>query len=147
LTSGEPVPSRGRILLIEDDPVAAHFLRHVLGKRGGFEVTHTPDPAVALARARSETWDLVLTDAELPGMTGLALLAALRRICPDLPIVVVTAHEPFDSALRVLRDQSDDFLHKPVDQNHLLDVAASLVARGRAARLAVGRSCWRGQRP
>src|SRR5580700_9317298 len=84
----------GRILLVEDDAVAAHFAMQVLGKRGGFDVTHTPDPAVALRHVSSAAWDLVLTDAELPGMTGLEFLEALRRLSPDLPIAVITAHGP-----------------------------------------------------
>jgi two-component system, NtrC family, response regulator HydG len=126
----------GRILLVEDDPVAAHYTMHVLRKRGGFNVTHTPDPAVALKRASSETWDLVLTDVELPGMTGLELLDALRLVSPDLPVAVVTAHESVDRAVRALRSRADEFLQKPVRPEQLLASVTSLVAKGRAARLA-----------
>ena len=70
---------RGRILLVEDDHEAAYFAVHVLTTRGHFDVIHTMDPRVALDRTRSERWDLVLTDLDLPGMTGLDLLAALVR--------------------------------------------------------------------
>jgi CheY-like chemotaxis protein len=84
--------ARGRILLIEDDPQAALFAIHVLANRGRFEVTHTADPAVALLLAASERWDLVLTDLELPGMSGLELIDALRRVAPAVPVAVVTAH-------------------------------------------------------
>ncbi len=138
MTSTEDDGRPGRILLVEDDAVAAHFALHVLGKRGGFDVTHTPDPAVALRHVSSADWDLVLTDAELPGMTGLEFLAALRRLSPDLPIVVITAHEAADIAMRELREQSDEFLQKPVRPDRLLAVAAALVANGREARLAPG---------
>jgi len=137
----------GRILLIEDDPVAAHFAMHVLGKRGGFDVRHTPDPAVALQLAGSESWDLVLTDAELPGMTGLELLAALRQLAPALPVAVITAHEPADPAIQALRAAADEFLHKPVRPDQLLAAAASLAAKGRAARLAAGQSAEPVPRP
>jgi two-component system response regulator HydG len=136
MTGGKQGGPPGRILLVEDDPVAAHFTKHVLGKRGGFDVTHTPDPAVALKRASSETWDLVLTDVELPGMTGLELLEALRRIAPDLPVAVITAHESVDTAVRALRNRADEFLQKPVRADQLLATVTSLVAKGRAARLA-----------
>lgn len=136
MTSTEHDQRPGRILLVEDDAVAAHFALHVLGKRGGFDVTHTPDPAVALQHVSSAAWDLVLTDAELPGMTGLEFLAALRRISPDLPVAVITAHESADIAMRELRRQSDEFLEKPVRPERLRAAAAALVASGRAARLA-----------
>jgi two-component system, NtrC family, response regulator HydG len=136
MTSTEHDQRPGRILLVEDDAVAAHFALHVLGKRGEFDVTHTPDPAVALRHVSSAAWDLVLTDAELPGMTGLEFLAALRRISPDLPVAVITAHESADIAMRELRRQSDEFLEKPVRPERLRAAAVALVASGRAARLA-----------
>jgi two-component system response regulator HydG len=126
--------SPGRILLIEDDAMMAHFMVAVLGKHGGFDVVHAPDPASALERARAERWDLVLTDVELPGMTGLDLLRELRRACPGVPAAVVTAHRATDVTMRDLRDQADDFLEKPIAPDRLRDRAAVLVAQGRAAR-------------
>ena len=92
MNSASPPESPGRILVVEDDPEAAGYLLHVLRNRGGFEVTHIADPAAALDRARAEHWDLVLTDVEMPGMTGIELLEAVREIAPQLPVAVVTAH-------------------------------------------------------
>jgi CheY-like chemotaxis protein len=129
--------SPGRILLVEDDAVTAHFMVHVLGTRGGFDIVHTPDPAEALQKATSQDWDLVLTDVELPGMTGLELLRELRRAAPGVPVAVVTAHEAADAGMRDLRSQADAFLEKPVRPAQLREIAAGLVARGRAARQAV----------
>lgn len=73
-------------------PDAALFAVYVLTDRGQFEVTHTADPAQALRLAADEHWDLVLTDIEMPGMTGLELLDALRQVAPTLPVALVTAH-------------------------------------------------------
>src|SRR5205814_7444557 len=73
----------GRIMVVDDDVVTARFMTHVLGKRGGFEVCHAPDPRSALAMARTQPWDLVITDVEMPGMSGLELLRALREVSPD----------------------------------------------------------------
>ena len=129
-----------RILLVEDDAVAAHFAVQVLSARGGFDVVHTPDPVVALKRASSEYWDLVLTDVELPGMTGLELVRQLRLVAPDLPVAVMTAHDAADAAMRILRSHADEFLQKPIRPAHLLATVTSLVARGRAARLAAGQA-------
>ena len=131
--------SPGRILLIEDDPVAAHFTKHVLGKRGGFDVRHTPDPAVALRLAAAETWDMVLTDMELPGMTGRALLAALRKLAPGMPVAVITAHEPSDAVVQSLRNEADEILQKPVRPDQLIATVTSLVAHGHAARRLLSR--------
>ncbi len=92
-TEAAPSPAvPGRILVVEDDQDTALFLRHVLESRGQFEVTHTPDPAIALALVVDEPWALVVTDLELPGMDGLELVTALRRLAPSLPVLIVTSY-------------------------------------------------------
>jgi len=135
----------GRILVVEDDPDAARFIVEVLTRRGGYEVTHLADPAAALSRAR-EPWDLVLTDVEMPGMTGLELLEALRREVPHLPVAVLTAHVTVDNAVTALRNRADEFLDKPLPPDRLLATAGALVAKGRAARLAGRQVCSRSAR-
>lgn len=140
MAGSERHESPGRILVVEDDPVTGRFLTDLLGARGGFEVTHLTDPKSALARASAETWDLVLTDVEMPGMTGLELLQALRQVAPSLSIAVLTAHASLDNIVRALRDHADEFLQKSVPPDELLAAVGSLVAKGRAARLAARQS-------
>ena len=124
----------GRIMVVDDDVVTARFMTHVLGKRGGFEVRHAPDPRSALAMARSQPWDLVITDVEMPGMTGLELLRALREISPDLPVAVITGHATVDYAVQAIRGDADEFLEKPVHPDELITTATMLVNKGRANR-------------
>jgi len=126
----------GRILIVDDDPVTGRFLSNLLGDGGGFDVVCTTDPASALQRASTERWDLVLTDVEMPGMTGLELLQALRRAAPDLPVVVITGHATLDYAVSALRDHADEFLQKSMSKDLLLSTVSAVVAKGRAARLA-----------
>jgi CheY-like chemotaxis protein len=124
----------GRILIVEDDPEAALYAMHVLGKRGRFDVTHTADPAAALRMASAEQWDLVVTDVDMPGMTGLELVDALRLVDPWLPVAVVTAHIYADETIMALQRRADEFLTKPVGADRLLEVASMLIGKGRAAR-------------
>ncbi len=120
-----PAASRGRILIIEDDPEAALFAVHVLGKRGHFDVTHTADPAAAVGLAAAEHWDLVLTDIELPGMTCVELLHELRRVAPGIPVAVLSAHaEKAELSQRV-----QAFLKKPVKIEQLIATASALIER------------------
>jgi CheY-like chemotaxis protein len=121
----------GRILLVEDDPDAAMFFRDVLTGRGGYHVTHTADPALALSLATREPWGLLLTDLHLPGMTGLELLAAVRAVRPALPVMIVSAHDP--ALIHLPCGFPDAFLHKPVPAAHLLTTVAGLLARHRTA--------------
>ena len=126
-----PSSASARILLVEDDPDAATFFRDVLTGRGGYDVTHTADPAVALSLATAETWGFLLTDLHLPGMTGLELLTAVRAARPALPVMMVSAHDP--ALLHLPCGSPDAFLHKPVPAGHLLSTAAALLARCRNA--------------
>jgi CheY-like chemotaxis protein len=119
--------ARGRILVVEDDPEAALFVVYVLANRGGFEVTHTADPAEALRLAAGGHWDLLLTDLDMPGMTGLELLGALRQVAPALPVVVVTAHAP-----GALPGDVDEYLEKPLRVDELIAMATALISQGRA---------------
>jgi two-component system response regulator HydG len=124
----------GRIMVVDDDAVTARFMTHVLGKRGGFEVCHAPGPRAALAMARTQPWDLVITDVEMPGMSGLELLRALREISPDLPVAVITGHATLDYAVQAIRSDADEFLEKPVHPDELITTATMLVNKGRANR-------------
>jgi two-component system, NtrC family, response regulator HydG len=140
--SGEYQPTpRGRILLVEDDPDTARFIRHVLVSRGGFDVEQAPSPAVALPRVGPEHWDLIITDVEMPDMTGIELLETVRQQAPDLPVVVVTAHVTVDNAVGALRGRADEFLRKPLLPDALLQTVTDVLARKRAGHeivLAVG---------
>lgn len=131
---------RGRILVVEDDPVSAAYVLHVLRNGGGFTVTHAADPQDALRQATAARWDLVLTDVEMPGMTGIELLGQLRERAPLLPVAVLTAHPSVDYAVQALRNSADEFLDKQVEPDRLVAVVTGLVARGRAAREATRQS-------
>jgi DNA-binding NtrC family response regulator len=120
----------GRILLVEDDHEAAYFAVHVLTTMGRFDVTHTSDPRVALQRVRTEPWDLVLTDLDLPVMSGLDLLTAVRGVAPALPVAVITAATALDPAMDAARRQAAAFLPKPVPADRLVAVAAALIGDG-----------------
>jgi DNA-binding response OmpR family regulator len=121
--------SRGRILVVEDDPDIAFFVTYVLTCRGRFDVTHTADPAAALALAVAEAWDLVLTDLDLPVMSGCELIAALRRAAPGLRVVLLTAVAP-DVCLAASGSASrpDAILNKPVTVDQLLATLSAVMS-------------------
>lgn len=128
MNTPDPARPRGRILLVEDNAEAAYYIVRVLTTMGHFEVVHLLDPAVALRRAIAEPWDLVLTDVDLPGMSGLDLLRALRQEVPALPVAVVTADVIVGAVAHALRKGADAYLEKPIPPARLVAVAASLIA-------------------
>jgi CheY-like chemotaxis protein len=138
MSANSPEVTHGRILVVEDDPEAALFAVHVLTKRAQFEVTHTADPAVALRLAAAGHWDLVLTDLEMPGMTGLELLHALRQVAPALPVAVVSAHAPVGMTHDALLIEADAYLSKPLRIDQLISTATELIRNGRKTPTATG---------
>ena len=124
-----------RILLVDDDEALGRYLARAL-TRGGFEVTHELDSGGALQRIETESWDLVITDIELPGMTGLELLDRVRQRLPDLPVAVLTGHPTVDYAVSALRNSAAEFLQKPIVGADLVAKATELIAAGRAASAA-----------
>jgi LmbE family N-acetylglucosaminyl deacetylase/CheY-like chemotaxis protein len=136
MTSSDHDGTPGRILVVDDDQVSGRFLARLLSERGGFDVTHLVDPDEALKQASSQAWDLVLTDVEMPGMTGLELLQTLRKVAPGLPVVVITGHASVDYAVTALRDHADEFLQKSMPPEELIEAVSTALAKGRAARLA-----------
>jgi len=123
-----------RVVIVEDDPDVAEYTRTVLQKRGGFEVRVTGDPFQAKGLVEEFDPDVVVTDIEMPGMTGLTLMEQIRTVQPDLPIVVMTAHISVDYAVAALRAQADEFLTKPIGAVELVAVVTRLAADGRANR-------------
>jgi two-component system, NtrC family, response regulator HydG len=132
----EASEQRGRILLIDDDAALGGYLSRVLRGRGGFDVTHELDSVAALQRIEAEQWDLLITDIELPGMTGLELLERVRQKEPDLPVAVLTGNPTVDYAVTALRSSAAEFLQKPIAAEDLIAKATELIEAGRLARAA-----------
>jgi DNA-binding NtrC family response regulator len=107
-----------RILVVDDDPDFCESLVDRLGAQG-FQVVAARDATEALRLCREEPPTLALVDLVLPGMDGLALLAALRREEPDLVVIVITAHGTIARAVEAMKRGAWDFVTKPVDPRHL----------------------------
>jgi LmbE family N-acetylglucosaminyl deacetylase len=135
MEASEPA-QRGRILLNDDDAALGGYLTRVLRGRGGFDVTHELDSVAALQRIETEQWDLLITDIELPGMTGLELLERVRGREPDLPVAVLTGNPTVDYAVSALRSSAAEFLQKPIAAQELIAKAGELIEAGRLARAA-----------
>ena len=103
----------------------------MLGERAGFDVTHVTDPVVAVQRVADEHWDLVLADLDLPHMSGLDLLASVRRLAPGLPVVMTTARAMHAEPAHILFSDADAFLEKPIGSRRLVMVTTNLIGNRR----------------
>ncbi|WP_374007076.1 response regulator [Leifsonia sp. LS-T14] len=125
-----------RVVVVEDDPDVAFFMKTVLEKRADAVAIAVTDPSLALTRIAEFEPDLVITDIEMPGISGLDLLKELRSQYPGMPVVVMTAHVSVDYAVSALRAQADEFLTKPIASSELVAIVNRLAAQGRLKRSA-----------
>ncbi|ODA89536.1 histidine kinase [Leifsonia xyli subsp. xyli] len=125
-----------RVCVIEDDPDVAFYMKTVLEKRADAQVEAVTDPSIALETIAAFEPDLVLTDIEMPGVSGLELLRELRVTHPGMPVVIMTAHVSIDYAVSALRSQADYFVTKPINSTELVSIVRRLAEEGRANRSA-----------
>jgi LmbE family N-acetylglucosaminyl deacetylase/CheY-like chemotaxis protein len=125
-----------RVVIVEDDGDVALYTKTLLEKRGGCVATVVSDPFLARDVIAEFDPDVVVTDIEMPGMSGLELIGQLRADKPEIPIIVMTAHISVDYAVGALRAQADEFLTKPIGAVELVAAVSRLAAQGRASRAA-----------
>jgi DNA-binding response OmpR family regulator len=107
------------ILMIEDEPRVADFVRRGLQAEGWVvETSQSAEDGLALLTAGS--YDVVLLDALLPGMSGEELCRHLRAIRNDVPILMLSALGSTENRITGLRNGADDYLAKPFDFDELV---------------------------
>ena len=100
-----------RILVVDDEPGIRVMLSAAL-KREGHEVVLATDGPTALAALEAGPVDLVVTDIRMPGMSGIELLDAAKRIDPGLSVIMMTAYGSKDTVLDALRLGATDYVEK-----------------------------------
>lgn len=80
----------GRILLIDDDPDMRSLLADVLSDEG-YGVSEAQNGAEALLQVHRDTFAAILLDKNMPGLSGMDLLPGLRLVCPETPVIIITA--------------------------------------------------------
>ncbi|MEA2526097.1 MAG: hypothetical protein QOF73_3324 [Thermomicrobiales bacterium] len=115
-----------RVLLIEDEPAVARMVKRGLTAHGHHVLVATTGEDGLLV-VRTEPLDLILLDILLPGQDGHQVLAGIRRLDSNLPVVMLTARDDLDSKVSALDGGADDYITKPF----LLE---ELLARIRALR-------------
>lgn len=120
--------SKGNVLVVDDDPMLCTGVERILTKRG-YTVASVSNVEAALARLSRAFFDLVLTDLQMPGQDGMALLREIKDRWPHLPVVMFTGHGSMDVVIEALRYGVNDFLNKPFKPEELLNIVEREVIR------------------
>ncbi len=132
-----------RILIIDDESSVRQLVRLVL-EASGYTVEDASDGKTGLAKfGDGSTWDLILVDQRMPGISGLDVMHELLKRAPLTRIIVITAHGTMELALDALQAGALDFLRKPFSTESLrLAVAATLERElGERVQSPVGTVC------
>jgi DNA-binding NtrC family response regulator len=124
-----------KILIVEDDDRLRDVLLEAVALEG-YDSRGMSTADAALELLRRESFDIMVTDVTMPGMSGLELLRHVPRLRPDLLTIVITAYGTVDVAVEAMKRGATDFITKPFQLDALLStirVAAERATRARAA--------------
>lgn len=108
-----------RLLIVDDEPGIRRTLKDLMVMQG-YEVDQAQNGTEGLEKIKSEKFDLVLSDIQMPQMDGMELLKASRATNPDLPFIMLTAHATIERAVEAIKIGAYDFVSKPPNLQHLL---------------------------
>ena len=107
-----------KILIIDDNNLICNTLKEILSKVG-YTIIEAQDGESGLLLVRSEHPDLVITDFQMPGIDGLAVLAEIRKLNIALPVILLTAYGDVVLTIKSIQLGAFDFLEKPIDPTQL----------------------------
>jgi DNA-binding NtrC family response regulator len=119
---------KGRVLIADDERPQRDILQMIL-EAEGFGTSTAGNGRQALEAARSEPFDIVLTDLKMPDLNGIELLSELQRAQPGQCVILMTAHGTIDSAVDAMRKGAFDYLTKPLEKDELLLVLRRAMER------------------
>jgi DNA-binding NtrC family response regulator len=109
----------GSILIVDDEKGQRDILNLILRKEG-YDIVDVPGVREALEQLDKREFDLILTDLQMPGLSGLDLLEKVLADDPQQCVILMTAHGSVDSAVEAMRKGAFDYLEKPLERDNLV---------------------------
>ncbi len=119
-----------RVLVVDDHASARESVVCTLAE-AGHEVESVASAAEALQALEKATYDVVLTDLNMPGMTGLDLLRHMQNCPHGAQVIMITAYGTVSSAVEAMRHGAFDYIEKPFEADHLEHLVARAIRQGR----------------
>ncbi len=111
-----------KILIIEDEASIRRVLTKILSEENDtYQVEEAEDGVQGFEKIKTSDYDLVLCDIKMPKMDGEELLEAVKKIKPEIPIVMISGHGDMETAINTMRLGAFDYISKPPDLNRLLN--------------------------
>ncbi|XCF05549.1 sigma-54 dependent transcriptional regulator [Tamlana crocina] len=119
-----------KILVIEDEAAIRRVLVKILSEENDtYKVEESEDGLSGIEKIKNDDFDLVLCDIKMPKMDGVEVLEAIKKIKPEIPIVMISGHGDLDTAVNTMRLGAFDYISKPPDLNRLLNTVRNALDR------------------
>lgn len=119
-----------KILLVEDEAAIRRVLVKILTEESkNYEVEEAADGLEGVEKVKEQDFDLILCDIKMPKMDGVEVLEAVKKIKPEIPIVMISGHGDLDTAVNTMRLGAFDYISKPPDLNRLLNTVRNALDR------------------
>jgi two-component system nitrogen regulation response regulator NtrX len=111
-----------KILIVEDEAAIRRVLVKILSEENSnYNVEEAQDGLIGIDKIKNDDFDLVLCDIKMPKMDGIEVLETVKKIKPEIPIVMISGHGDLDTAVNTMRLGAFDYISKPPDLNRLLN--------------------------
>jgi two-component system nitrogen regulation response regulator NtrX len=111
-----------KILIIEDEAPIRRVLNKILSEENDtYLVQEAEDGLQGIELVKNEDFDLILCDIKMPKMDGVEVLEAIKKIKPEIPMVMISGHGDLETAIQTMRLGAFDYISKPPDLNRLLN--------------------------
>ncbi len=111
-------PHEINILVIDDDKDVCEFLKKFLSE-DGYNINTLARPDLALDKIKEKTYHLIILDLKMPHIKGEDLLTEIRKVSPDISVIILTAHPSVDSAVQTMKNNAFDYIKKPFKVDEL----------------------------
>src|SRR5690625_67898 len=119
-----------KILIVEDEPAIRRVLKNILTEENKtYEVFEAADGAEGMELIKRTDFDLILCDIKMPKMDGMEVLEAVKKLKPEIPIVMISGHGDLETAVQAMRLGAFDYISKPPDLNRLLNTVRIALER------------------
>ena len=115
--------SKSKILVVEDDAGLREALLDTL-LLSGYECFEADSGEAALLQLKNQTIDLVVSDVQMGGMSGLTLLKNIKHTWPNMPVLMMTAYGTIDDAVQAIKDGAANYMAKPFAPEVLLNMVS-----------------------
>lgn len=130
---------KGRVLIIDDDPIVRDVLYSILCDAGGYNADFAVNGLEGIEKMKRQGYDIVFTDLKMPKLNGMDFLRESRKNNPAVPVVVITGFSTIDNAVNAMKEGARDFITKPFNVNSVLSIADKILGeRNLLNRIASG---------